>query len=627
MTMTVLERLRGLRGALARLAERPPGLAVPPGWPPWKPLTAEGGALEAAPELRKMLAILPDLRLYVMTGRERSPEVVTFLETVERRHGVELRRPDDWLAGVERIDALYDPAQSGDRRAGRKENPQLARFFDLAHKLQQASASDCHIETEGPRTTIYARVNQRLLRWGDELPREEGLALVAAIYRLASTESHRDFDPSRMQTALIVDPRLPKEWLSVRFSSARTRDDGHTARLRFPRAAGAAELPLQQRGYHARQIEDLRAMVRRPYGGNLIAGPMGSGKTTLLATLLSEEMRRLEALDQLVSLVTAEDPPELPIHRARQIPVGADGYEKTVAHLMRLDANRLVISEIRDRATALQFIEAVTTNHQVWSTTHATSCLGILQRLMLLGVEPWLLATTEHVSGLVAQRLVKTLCPHCRRPVMEGAEYGGAGGLSPVLRDWLQGRSDGTLLERVCTRGRGCGACEHTGYAGMTVIAETLVPDDGLLDLVTCKRFIDAQRHWREMEGYSMADHAADKIGLGLLDPNDLEWILRDQLRQARSLAARGTARPPRPVLEPPPPGPAAPAPAAQAVIAESTPALPAVPPTGPDSAIRDDVVSPATGPLRVRALVGRRPLPDGPNPRRPNGRTMRSTP
>jgi len=211
-----------------------------------------------------------------------------------------------------------------------------------------------------------------------------------------------------------------------------------------------------------------REMVEHPHGIVLVTGPTGSGKTTTLYSAL-KQLARPE-----INVCTIEDPIEMvePHFNQMQVqhPIGLD-FATGVRTLMRQDPDIIMIGEIRDRETASMAIQAALTGHLVLSTLHTNDAPSAITRLMDIGMQPFLIAAT--LLGVVAQRLVRTLCPHCKQPAALDA---------PV---WKALCAPAVLPEpaRVFAPG-GCDECRHTGYLGRIGLYEILAMRAPLRDLI-----------------------------------------------------------------------------------------------------------------------------------------------
>jgi type II secretory ATPase GspE/PulE/Tfp pilus assembly ATPase PilB-like protein len=210
----------------------------------------------------------------------------------------------------------------------------------------------------------------------------------------------------------------------------------------------------------------LGLMLARPEGILIVTGPTGSGKTTTLYSLLAE------VNDETVNIMTLEDPVEFPLPLARQTSVNEVArmdFANGIRSIMRQDPDIILVGEIRDRETAEMAVRAAMTGHQVFTTLHTNSALGAFARLLDIGIQPDIMA--GNITGVIAQRLVRTLCPQCRQPYTPSRDerrlFGGFGD-EPL-----------TLYRPV-----GCDACGGKGYRGRAPIMELLLMDEDLDELV-----------------------------------------------------------------------------------------------------------------------------------------------
>jgi general secretion pathway protein E/type IV pilus assembly protein PilB len=213
-------------------------------------------------------------------------------------------------------------------------------------------------------------------------------------------------------------------------------------------------------------LAKLDLMLARPEGILIVTGPTGSGKTTTLYSLLSQ------VNDETVNIMTLEDPVEYPLTLMRQTSVNevarmdfADG----IRSIMRQDPDIILVGEVRDKETAEMAFRAAMTGHQVFTTLHTNSALGAFPRLLDIGIQPDIMA--GNIIGVIAQRLVRVLCPHCKEAYAPAREErlllgGAAQKLSYIYRPV------------------GCKQCDNKGYKGRTAIMEMLVMDGDLDELV-----------------------------------------------------------------------------------------------------------------------------------------------
>jgi general secretion pathway protein E len=231
-----------------------------------------------------------------------------------------------------------------------------------------------------------------------------------------------------------------------------------------------AMLSLEEIGFASDLFPVYNRLIHRSHGIILVTGPTGSGKTTTLyATLL-----RLNAAE--LNIITVEDPIEYQLNGVGQIQVNPKidlTFANGLRSILRQDPDIIMVGEIRDRETAEIAIQASLTGHLVFSTLHTNDAPSAVTRLIDMGVEPFLISSS--VLAMMAQRLVRLLCPNCREPFAPTAETLRELGLTPVDLAQHSGQ---------CFQGRGCEACRYTGYRGRTAIYELLVLDDPVRDLI-----------------------------------------------------------------------------------------------------------------------------------------------
>ncbi len=208
-------------------------------------------------------------------------------------------------------------------------------------------------------------------------------------------------------------------------------------------------------------------MAQLPYGLFLVTGPTGSGKTTTLYGVLSEVNSGED------KIITIEDPVEYQLSDVLQIPVNeAKGltFARGLRSILRHDPDRIMVGEMRDAETAQIAVQAALTGHQVYATVHANNVFDVIGRLATMGVDPYNLVAA--LNGVLAQRLVRKICPECAAPESVSDERIEASQLPPGASRWR------------FMKGVGCAHCRGTGYKGRRAIAQTLMLDIGLKSLI-----------------------------------------------------------------------------------------------------------------------------------------------
>jgi len=255
---------------------------------------------------------------------------------------------------------------------------------------------------------------------------------------------------------------------------------------------------LEQLGFSKEHLKKFSGLISKPHGIILVTGPTGSGKTTTLYASLS----RINSVER--KILTIEDPIEYRLRGITQMqihPAIGFTFANALRSMLRHDPDVMMVGEIRDTETAEIAIRAALTGHLVFSTVHTNDAAGAVTRLMNMGIEPYLISSS--VEGIIAQRLVRTICPHCREAFVPPQE---------VL--------DGIAAESFHTRkivfykGRGCEKCKHTGYWGRTGIFELLIFTDRIKELVM------------ERTPANLIKQEALKLGMRTLRQDGLENVI-----------------------------------------------------------------------------------------------------
>jgi type IV pilus assembly protein PilB len=258
------------------------------------------------------------------------------------------------------------------------------------------------------------------------------------------------------------------------------------------------QLDMSRLGFDPQNLKDFQEAIHKPYGMILITGPTGSGKSTTLYSALSE----LNKPD--VNISTAEDPVEYNLVGINQVQVrdqiGLD-FAACLRSFLRQDPDIIMVGEVRDLETAQIAIKAALTGHLVLSTLHTNDCPATVDRLINMGVEPFLL--TSSINLILAQRLVRRICEQCKEPVQLRSELLINLGVDPADL----GAGFPTF------HGRGCSNCGNTGYRGRLAVYEVMVMRDELRELI--------------LKGVSAMElkRAAVKLGLSTLRMSALQKV------------------------------------------------------------------------------------------------------
>jgi general secretion pathway protein E len=338
--------------------------------------------------------------------------------------------------------------------------PVIRMINALLLQALRERASDLHFEPYEARSVVRFRVDG-VLRDVIEPPRALHAALVSRLKIMASLDIAEKRLPQDGRIAL----RLGDKQVDVRVSTLPT-GPGERVVLRLL-DKDAAQLDLTALGMSAPTLATMDALIREPHGIVLVTGPTGSGKTTTLYAALSRLPRGA------LNMMTVEDPIEYALDGVGQTQVSPKvdlDFARALRAILRQDPDIIMIGEIRDLETAQIAVQASLTGHLVLATLHTNDATSAVTRLVDMGVEPYLLASS--LNGALAQRLVRTLCPACRRqaaPTAGEAALLAEIGVAPTQPIWAA---------------VGCGECRGSGYRGRTGIYELVVLDAALARLV-----------------------------------------------------------------------------------------------------------------------------------------------
>jgi len=266
-------------------------------------------------------------------------------------------------------------------------------------------------------------------------------------------------------------------------------------------------VPLEKLNLARETLTALQVMMARPEGIILVTGPTGSGKTTTLYSMLNHRN------DETVNIMTLEDPVEYPMAMIRQTSVNESAkldFANGIRSMMRQDPDVILVGEIRDEATADMAFRAAMTGHQVFSTLHTNSALGSIPRLVDIGVKPRVLA--GNIIGIVAQRLVRRLCRHCKQAYAP----------DETERNLLDARTSKPLL---LYRESGCDACHNLGYKGRVAVIEVLKVNAEMDELIASGATQNEMLTLAKENGFR--DLASDAVRIVLSGMTSLSEISR----------------------------------------------------------------------------------------------------
>src|SRR5512140_1010959 len=373
----------------------------------------------------------------------------------------------------------------------------------------QRRASDIHIETQEDSVHVKYRIDGVLQEAMRPIAKQFHSSIISRIKVMAELDTAEKRVPQDGRFKL----RTPGKTIDFRVSIMPSVH-GEDAVIRILDKESISEqfteLRLDILGFPEQELRRFRKYIREPYGMVLVTGPTGSGKTTTLYAALSE----IKSIED--KIVTIEDPVEYQLRGITQIPINEKKgltFARGLRSILRHDPDKIMVGEIRDPETAQIAIQSALTGHLVFTTVHANNVLDVLGRFLNMGVEAY-----QFVSALncvLAQRLVRTTCAHCKRPAKVSRALLEESGLDPALE------TTHTFYE-----GLGCIECGGTGYKGRTAICELLDLSDRIREMILDKRATSEIKKAAREEGMRfLRESAVERVMDGITTLREINKV------------------------------------------------------------------------------------------------------
>ena len=373
----------------------------------------------------------------------------------------------------------------------------------------QRRASDIHIETQDDAVIVKYRIDGVLQPAMRPIAKHFHSAIVSRIKVMAELDIAEKRVPQDGRFRL----RVPGKTIDFRVSIMPSVH-GEDAVIRILDKQSISEqfseLRLDILGFPESELKRFRKYIAEPYGMVLVTGPTGSGKTTTLYAALSE----IKSPED--EIVTIEDPVEYQLQGITQIPINEKKgltFARGLRSILRHDPDKIMVGEIRDPETAQIAIQSALTGHLVFTTVHANNVLDVLGRFLNMGVEPY-----QFVSALncvLAQRLVRTICPQCKRPAKVTGFLLEESGMDPMLEHTH------TFFE-----GKGCIECGGTGYKGRQAICELLDLSDRIREMILARRPTSEIKKAARDEGMRfLRECAVDRVLTGVTTLREINKV------------------------------------------------------------------------------------------------------
>ncbi|AOA59143.1 type II secretion system ATPase GspE [Acinetobacter larvae] len=397
--------------------------------------------------------------------------------------------------------SLADQVPETEDLMDQQDDAPIVRLINaLLSEAIRVNASDIHIESFEKKLSVRLRVDGQL-REIVQPRRELAPLLVSRIKVMAKL----DIAEKRIPQDGRISLRLAGREVDVRVSTLPSSHGERVVMRLLDKQAG--RLNMTHLGLAQADYERLKLLVHRPHGIILVTGPTGSGKTTTLYAALSD------LNDGSKNILTAEDPIEYQLEGIGQTQVNPKvdmSFARALKAMLRQDPDVVMVGEIRDLETAEIAVQASLTGHLVLSTLHTNTAIGAVTRLQDMGIEPFLLSSS--LIGVIAQRLVRTLCQHCHT-------WYEADATAVAMFQAIQHEGNLKLPQP-----QGCEHCSHTGFSGRTAIYEIIAIDDALRRLIHSKAAeYELEQHVRQHSA-SIRDDGLRKV---LAGKTTIEEVLR----------------------------------------------------------------------------------------------------
>src|ERR1700677_5129409 len=478
------------------------------------PIQEHNGTLEIALADPRNLNLIDELA--VLLGKKLRVKVAThsqisdLLKKTEQSQRVLEEVTEGFTLDVVGEEENSDETLSLDKLGADSDIAPVIKLVDTTiFNALERRASDIHIETRDQEVAIKYRIDGVLHYAMPPISKDWHSAIISRI----KVMSELDIAERRIPQDGRFRVRYKTRLIDFRVSIMPTIH-GEDAVLRVldkeSMSEKFAKLSLDVVGFSPNDLAKFRRYISEPYGMVLVTGPTGSGKTTTLYAGLSEIKNDED------KIITIEDPVEYQVKGITQIPVNEKKgltFARGLRSILRHDPDKIMVGEIRDQETAQIAINAALTGHLVFTTVHANNVLDVLGRFLNMGVEAYNFVSA--LNCILAQRLVRVICEHCKKVVTYPEEYLVESGLNP--EEWR----NVTLYE-----GPGCFECGGTGFRGRTAIHELLDLSEHIREMILDKRPASEIKRQAREEGMTfLRDSAIDKAREGVTTLKEINKV------------------------------------------------------------------------------------------------------
>src|SRR5476651_2728512 len=428
-------------------------------------------------------------------------QISDLLKRTEQSQRVLEQATEAFTLQVGKDEEESDETISGDRLTRDTAVSPVVRLVEtIIFTALERRASDIHIEARDTEVAVKYRIDGVLQHAMQPIAKEWHSTVISRIKVLSDLDIAERRVPQDGRFRVKYKGRFIDLRVSIMPAS-----HGEDAVLRVLDKETLSEkfqsLSLDVVGFSADEMRRFRRYIREPYGMVLVTGPTGSGKTTTLYAAINEIKTDED------KIITIEDPVEYQVHGITQIPVNEKKgltFARGLRSILRHDPDKIMVGEIRDEETAQIAIQSALTGHLVFTTVHANNVIDVIGRFLNMGVEPYNFVSS--LNCVLAQRLIRLICKHCKHPVKYPDSLLIESGLNPD--EWR----NVTLME-----GAGCFECGGTGFRGRSAIHELLDLTDHVRELILEKRPSSEIRKAAHDEGmHFLRESALRKVRAGL---------------------------------------------------------------------------------------------------------------
>ncbi|MEN3333548.1 MAG: type pilus assembly protein PilB [Blastocatellia bacterium] len=481
------------------------------------PMKREGDLLYVAMADPTNLAVIDEIEAQLHCRLKPGVATVAAVEEALKRGDTAARMLQDATAGFrsERLALVRETDQGEevldlDRLTGDEEmSPIIKLVYTVVLNALERRASDIHIETRDSDVIVKYRIDGALYRAADPIDITHHQTIIQRIKVMSELDIAERRVPQDGRFRIMLRGRKIDFRVSI---MPAVHGENCVIRILDKEQINEEfrDLNLDVVGFAPQDLKKFRKFIAEPYGMVLVTGPTGSGKTTTLYAGLNEIKNEED------KIITIEDPVEYQLQGVTQIPVNEKKgltFARGLRSILRHDPDKIMVGEIRDSETAQIAIQSALTGHLVFTTVHANNVIDVIGRFLNMGVEPYNFVSS--LNCVLAQRLVRMLCSHCKRTYKPAEQELSESGLNPDK-----------YCEQIFYNAVGCEVCNFTGYRGRTAIHELLDVTDSIREIILERRPGSEVRRAARAEGLtSLRESAVAKVFFGVTTLHEINRV------------------------------------------------------------------------------------------------------